>query len=59
MIVALELPEPERAMARLKEAGVDVSLRADRVRVSPHFYNTEAEIDRLLEVLRAAPMAPA
>lgn len=28
-----------------------VSLREDRIRVSPHFYNTEAEIDRLLEVL--------
>lgn len=37
--------------ARLGEARVIVSLREGAVRVSPHFYNTEDEIDRLLAAL--------
>ena len=36
---------------RLHAAGVVVSLRGDLIRVSPHFYNTEDELDRLLAVL--------
>lgn len=40
--------------ARLRDAGVVVSLREGAVRVSPHFYNTEEEIDRLLAVVAAA-----
>jgi len=36
---------------RLQTAGVIVSLRGDLIRVSPHFYNTEDELDRLLAVL--------
>lgn len=40
--------------SRLRDAGVDVALRRGRLRLSPHFYNTTADIDRALEVLRAA-----
>ena len=45
--------------AALEKAGVIASLRHDRegrdyLRFSPHFYNTEAELDRVAEVLRAA-----
>lgn len=36
---------------RLAAAGVYVSVRGDSVRVAPHVYNTEADVDRLLEVL--------
>ena len=36
---------------RLHAAGVIVSLRGDLIRVSPHFYNTEDELDRLLTAL--------
>ena len=36
---------------RLREAGVIVSLREGLVRVSPHFYNSEDEIDRLVAAL--------
>jgi len=36
---------------RLHAAGVIVSLRGDLIRVSPHFFNTEDELDRLLTVL--------
>jgi cysteine desulfurase / selenocysteine lyase len=43
--------------ARLEAAGIITSLRSDRtqrryLRVSPHFYNTDAELDRLIEALR-------
>jgi selenocysteine lyase/cysteine desulfurase len=36
---------------RLHAAGVIVSLRGDLIRVSPHFYNIEDELDRLLRAL--------
>ncbi len=44
------------AHQKLLEAGVITSLRADRsgqkyIRVSPHFYNTDAELRRVLELL--------
>lgn len=38
---------------RLGEAGVIVSQRGDAIRVSPHFYNTDAELERLLEAVPA------
>jgi selenocysteine lyase/cysteine desulfurase len=37
---------------RCRAAGVLVNNRAERIRVSPHAYNTEAEIDRFLAVVR-------
>jgi selenocysteine lyase/cysteine desulfurase len=37
--------------ARLEERGVIVATRAGRLRVSPHFYNMEEEIDCLLAAL--------
>jgi len=33
---------------------VDVALRRGRLRVSPHLYNTAADVDRALEVLDGA-----
>ncbi len=36
---------------RLHAADVIVSLRGDLIRVSPHFYNTEQDLDRLLAAL--------
>jgi selenocysteine lyase/cysteine desulfurase len=41
------------AHARLVEAKVRVSLRADRLRVSPHLYSAEPDADRLLAALAA------
>lgn len=36
---------------RLTDAGVDVAFRRGNLRISPHLYNTPADIDRALEVL--------
>jgi cysteine desulfurase/selenocysteine lyase len=57
-IVTFQKPgEDMAALAeRLGQAGIKVSLRVMRdgaklIRLSPHFYNTDAELDRLLEAL--------
>jgi cysteine desulfurase / selenocysteine lyase len=53
-LVVLGHHQPERTPAlhrRLEAAGVDVAFRRGQLRVSPHLYNTEADIDRALEVL--------
>jgi cysteine desulfurase/selenocysteine lyase len=57
-IVTFSKPGEDMAalQARLGQAGVTVSLRVMRdgsklIRLSPHFYNTPAELDRLLEAL--------
>ncbi len=38
-------------MERLREEQILVSLRGDVIRVSPHFYNNEADLERLVAVL--------
>jgi cysteine desulfurase/selenocysteine lyase len=38
---------------RCRDAGVIVNRRAGRLRASPHCYNTPAEIDRFIEVLKS------
>jgi selenocysteine lyase/cysteine desulfurase len=38
-------------MRDLSAARVVVRIHSDFVRFSPHFYNTEDEVDRVLEVL--------
>jgi selenocysteine lyase/cysteine desulfurase len=45
------LPASE-AMKRCRAAGVIVNNRAERVRISPHAYNTESEIDRFFDAAR-------
>jgi selenocysteine lyase/cysteine desulfurase len=45
-----KIPSP-RLLEILTRDRIVVSLREDRIRVSPHFYNTEEEIDRLLKAL--------
>ena len=42
--------------AKLEAAGIKTSLRSDRagreyLRLSPHFYNTDAELGRVLEMV--------
>jgi len=53
-IVSLLTPgrDPKELMKRCKLAGVIVNLRAGRLRMSPHAYNTVEEIDRFVEAIR-------
>ena len=57
-IISFFRPEADMASLhpRLTEARIVTSLRADRfgnkyIRLSPHFYNTDAELQRVLELL--------
>jgi selenocysteine lyase/cysteine desulfurase len=52
-IVSFRSPDeaPERTAARLRSRGIHVVVRRGGVRASPHFYNDESEIDRLVESL--------
>ena len=52
-IVMLGDPDPAGAVAWLAERGIVVDWRPGFVRVSPHFYNTEDEVDRVLAELVA------
>jgi selenocysteine lyase/cysteine desulfurase len=38
---------------RLTDAAMVCSLRENQLRIAPHFYNTEDEIDRFVDVLTA------
>ncbi|MGH2702663.1 MAG: aminotransferase class V-fold PLP-dependent enzyme [Actinomycetota bacterium] len=43
------------AVARaLHQAGVDVAVRAGRIRLSPHLYNSESQVEQAIEVLANA-----
>jgi selenocysteine lyase/cysteine desulfurase len=50
-IVAVAPRDPVAASARLTAAGVTHSLREKAIRLSPHFYNTDDEIDAALALL--------
>jgi len=52
-IVSFRLPgsDPAATKQRLRAAGIHVAARRGGVRASPHFYNSEAEIDQLLAAL--------
>lgn len=53
-IVSLTTPgrDPMELMKRCRAEGVVVNCRANRLRVSPHAYNTDEEIDRFLEAVK-------
>jgi cysteine desulfurase / selenocysteine lyase len=38
-----------------KQHQVEIAMREGRLRASPHFYNTEEQIERLVEVLPGHP----
>jgi cysteine desulfurase / selenocysteine lyase len=50
-ILSLASAEPEAASRRLGAAGVIHSLRDGAIRLSPHIFNTEEEIDRAVDLL--------
>ena len=51
-IVNFQINRPEEVAKKLKSKGIIVSARAHGIRVSPHFYNTEQEIDELVEEIK-------
>ncbi|MGH7574210.1 MAG: hypothetical protein ACREM1_03640, partial [Longimicrobiales bacterium] len=50
-IVMVAHAEPERAVEHLARHGIIVDSRPGYVRISPHFYNTAAEIDHVVDAL--------
>ncbi len=54
-IVMIEHADPGGAVTELARAGIVVDWRPGCVRVSPHFYNTEDEVDRVVAALAGAP----
>lgn len=48
-IVMVHLPTAREAVAALAQHGIIVDTRGEYVRVSPHFYNTAAEIDLFVD----------
>jgi selenocysteine lyase/cysteine desulfurase len=54
-IVSLVPPagsDPRTLLRRCRDQGIVINVRAGRLRVSPHCYNTAEEIDRLMTALR-------
>lgn len=51
-IVMIAASDPSAAVDHLADAGIIVDARPGYVRVSPHFYNTEEEVDRVVGELR-------
>jgi selenocysteine lyase/cysteine desulfurase len=50
---AIVFCDVERAAEKLEQAGIRAAVRGGRLRTSWHVYNTEADVDRTLEVLLA------
>ena len=48
-IVNFKIHRPQKFVEKLEKKGIVVSARANGIRVSPHFYNTEEEIDTLMK----------
>jgi selenocysteine lyase/cysteine desulfurase len=51
-ITSIACSDPQGTAERLAARGVSVEPRGRYLRVSPHFYNTEADIDHFCEILR-------
>ncbi|TFG32246.1 aminotransferase class V-fold PLP-dependent enzyme [Candidatus Thorarchaeota archaeon] len=47
--VSCQPPDVEKLNEKLQENNIHCSVRNGRLRVSPHFYNSNEEVDRLLE----------
>jgi len=51
-IVLSNVDRPKELAESLSQKGIVVSARANGLRVSPHFYNTEEEVDKLMEEVK-------
>ena len=52
-VLNLACKDPDSVANRLLEHGIVVSVRSGGLRISPHFYNSEEEIDKLASELSA------
>lgn len=54
-IVSVQWPgsDPNEVRSRLADAGVAISVREERLRLSPHAYTTQDDVDRLIDALPA------
>ncbi len=50
-IVSFTTPDIEKDFLKLMSSNVQLSKRGPNLRISPHFYNTKEEINRLVELL--------
>ena len=50
-IVSLVVPDPAGLAKKCRAAGIAVAARGGRLRACPHVYNTEGELDRLVEAI--------
>ena len=53
MAQELETPVAPGLLPELAKRSVYVSVRGSSIRVTPHVYNTETDVDRFIEALRA------
>ena len=51
-VVNFKIDKPKEVAQNLNHKGIIVSARAYGLRVSPHFYNTEEEIDKFVEEIK-------
>jgi len=51
-VVNFKIGKPREIAESLQRKGIIVSARAHGLRVSPHFYNTEEEIDKFIEEIK-------
>lgn len=53
-ILCIRPPEADAVFAALSNAGVRCAMREASIRISPHWYNTAADIERVIDVLDAS-----
>jgi selenocysteine lyase/cysteine desulfurase len=51
-ILCIRPPSADAVAAALERAGVRCALRENAIRISPHWYNTSADIERVIDVLQ-------
>jgi len=51
-VVNFKIDKSQELVKTLNEKGIVISARAHGLRVSPHFYNTEEEIDKLIDEIK-------
>ena len=50
-VLALKVADPDAVSRTLRDTGIYHAVREGCVRIAPHFYNTESEIDRALAII--------